>query len=44
MNWQTPIAAGIVAITAGIFLFRLIRSKKKSGCGGSCDCGKSRKP
>ncbi|MGJ8697956.1 MAG: hypothetical protein ACSHYF_16680 [Verrucomicrobiaceae bacterium] len=35
MDWQTPTALAIVALT----LIALIRSAmKKKGCGGSCDC------
>lgn len=37
-DWQTWAAAGIVAITAAIFLFRLTRKKRKPGCGSACGC------
>lgn len=40
MDWQTYTAAGIVAVTLAIFIFRLTRPKKKSGCGHDCGCGK----
>jgi hypothetical protein len=40
MDWQTLTAAGIVVITLTIFLVRLARPKKKSGCGHDCGCGK----
>ena len=40
MDWQTLTAAGIVGITLLIFLFRLARPAKKSGCGHDCGCGK----
>ena len=40
MDWQTLTAAGIVAITLTIFLVRLARPKKKTGCGKDCGCGK----
>ncbi len=41
IDWQTLTAAGIVAITLTIFLVRLARPKKKSGCGKQdCGCGK----
>ena len=36
MDWQTLTAAGIVIITLTIFLVRLARPKKKSGCGHGC--------
>jgi hypothetical protein len=41
MDWQTLAAAGVVAVTLTIFLIRLARSPKKSGCGKGCGCGKS---
>ncbi len=44
MDWQTLTAAAIVAITLGIFIARLARPKKKSGCGKDCGCGKSKTP
>lgn len=44
MNWQTVIAAGIVGITLLIFLIRLARPKRKSGCGHGCGCGKPKDP
>jgi hypothetical protein len=40
MDWQTLTAAGIVVITLTIFLVRLARPKKKSGCGHDCGCEK----
>jgi hypothetical protein len=40
MYWQTLTAAGIVIITLTIFLVRLARPKKKSGCSHDCGCGK----
>jgi hypothetical protein len=40
MDWQTLTAAGIVVVTLTIFLVRLARPKKKSGCGHDCGCGK----
>lgn len=40
MEWQTLTAAGIVVVTLTIFLVRLARPKKKSGCGHDCGCGK----
>ena len=40
MNWQTYAAIGIIAITLVIFIFRLIRPQKKSGCGHDCGCDK----
>ena len=39
-DWQTLTAAGIVVITLAIFVARLTRPKKKSGCGKDCGCGK----
>ena len=40
MDWQTLTAVGIVIITLVIFLVRLARPKKKSGCSKDCGCGK----
>ncbi len=41
MDWQTLTAAGIVTVTLVIFLVRLARPKKKSGCNKKgCGCGK----
>ena len=40
MDWQTLTAVGIVITTLVIFLVRLARPKKKSGCGKDCGCGK----
>jgi hypothetical protein len=40
MEWQTLTAAGVVTITLVIFLVRLARPKKKSGCKPGCGCGK----
>ncbi len=40
MDWQTLTAAGIVVMTLTIFLVRLARPKKKSGCGHDCGCNK----
>jgi hypothetical protein len=40
MDWQTPTAAGIVVVTLTIFLVRLARPKKKSGCAHDCGCKK----
>jgi hypothetical protein len=34
MDWQTPAALAVVALTALIFLVRLRRSRKS--CGGGC--------
>ena len=42
MDWQTYTAAGIVAITLVVFLVRLARPKKKTGCGNDCGCGRKR--
>lgn len=44
MDWQTYTAVGIVVITLVIFLVRLARPKKKSGCGHNCGCDKPNKP
>lgn len=43
MDWQSYIAAGIVAITLTIFLVRLARPRKKGGCGHGCGCGKEKR-
>lgn len=40
MDWQTTTAVIVVAFTLTIFLVRLARPKKKSGCGHDCGCGK----
>ncbi len=40
LHWQTIIAAAIVVATLTIFLVRLARPKKKSGCGNGCGCDK----
>jgi hypothetical protein len=40
MDWQSLIAAGIVVLTLTIFLVRLARPRRKSGCGHDCGCGK----
>ena len=43
MDWQSPIAIGIVAITLAVFIIRLSRRKPgKNGCGGSCNCRKTK--
>ena len=36
-TYQSIAALGIVALTAGIFLWKSLR-RKKSGCGSSCHC------
>jgi len=41
MEWQSLIAAGIVVLTLTIFLVRLARPRRKSGCGHGCDCEKN---
>ncbi len=43
-DWQTFAAAGVVVLTATIFLVYLARRGRKSGgCGKSgCGCGKTR--
>ena len=41
-DWQTWTAAGIVALTAGIFAIRFF-TRKKTGCGSGCGCGAARK-
>jgi hypothetical protein len=43
MDWQTLTAAGVVTITLTLFLVRLARPNKKSGCGHSCGCEKTHK-
>jgi hypothetical protein len=40
MDGQTYIAAGIVIVTLVVFLVRLVRPKRKGGCGHHCGCGK----
>lgn len=42
MDWQTITVTGIVVGTLTIFLVRLARPKKTSGCGKhGCGCGKT---
>jgi hypothetical protein len=41
MDWQTYTAIGIVTFTMLVFLVRLARPRRKSGCGHGCDCGKN---
>lgn len=39
MDWQSITAAAIVALTAAVFLARLLtRRKSGNSCGTSCDC------
>jgi hypothetical protein len=39
MDWQSITAAAIVALTAALFLARLLtRRKSGNSCGTSCDC------
>ena len=40
MDWQTTTAVIVVVFTLTIFLVRLARPKKNSGCGHDCGCGK----
>ena len=37
-NWQTVAALAIVALTMALFAIRMIRPRKKAGCGGGCGC------
>ena len=39
MDWQSLIAIGIVVLTLTIFLVRLARPRRKSGCDHGCGCG-----
>jgi hypothetical protein len=41
MNWQSLVAIGIVVLTLVVFLVRLARPRRKSGCGHDCGCGKN---
>ncbi|HEX7260779.1 MAG TPA: hypothetical protein VF258_03105 [Luteolibacter sp.] len=43
MDWQAYTAIGIVTLTLVIFLLRLARPKKKSGCSHDCGCDKNLK-
>ena len=36
-NWQTVAALGVVALTACLFLRRLLR-RGRASCGGGCEC------
>lgn len=44
-DWQNWAAAGIVLLTAGIFVYRIFAKPKKgkssSSCGHNCGCGKT---
>lgn len=40
MDWQSLTAAGIVTLTVTLFLIRLAKPRKKSGCGNHCNCSK----
>jgi len=40
MDTQSIIALSIVAVTAGIFVWKLSRRKGASGCAGGCGCAK----
>jgi hypothetical protein len=40
MDWQTLTALACVLITLLIFIFKLTRPKKNSGCDHGCDCRK----
>ena len=42
-SWQSIAALAVVALTAGIFLWKSLRGRK-SGCGTGCDCPKAGKP
>lgn len=43
-SWQSIAALVVVALTAGIFLWKSLRGRKSgSGCGGGCDCPKAGK-
>ena len=37
---QTVIALGLVVAAAGFFVTRLLRARKKPGCGNGCGCSK----
>ena len=40
-SWQSIAALGVVALTAGIFLWKSLRGRKSGrGCGSGCDCAK----
>lgn len=36
MNWQTPLALTIVALTLFLLIRSTIRKKKSGACGGGC--------
>ena len=43
MDWQTPTALLVVALTGGLFLWRLVKKRKSpssGGCGAGCGCDK----
>jgi hypothetical protein len=45
MDWQSYIALGIVALTLGIFIYRLLKRKKpENSCGKNCGCRPEKKP
>ena len=39
-SWQSIAALAVVALTAGIFLWKSLRGRQ-SGCGTGCDCPKA---
>jgi len=44
MDWQSYTALSVVAITLGVFTYRLTRpGKSNSACGKSCGCGAKKK-
>ncbi|MEX1116678.1 MAG: hypothetical protein WEB53_15640 [Akkermansiaceae bacterium] len=44
MDWQTTTASAVVILTLTIFLVRLARPKKNTGCDHGCGCDKKIKP
>jgi hypothetical protein len=45
MDWQSYIALGIVTLTLGIFIYRLLsRKRPEKSCGKNCSCAPGKKP
>ncbi len=42
-DWQSYAALAVVAVTAGVFVWRAF-CRKKPGCRGGCGCDSPKKP
>lgn len=38
MDWQSPAALLVIAVSLGGFIYSLAKPKLKSGCGKGCGC------